>query len=147
MKEIVSGLAVQGRLALALITGVSIGALGGQWLGQQTGKKLERGEVAEQQVRDLGALIDSHTRLITEAADASTALRQSIARRHAADAKSTEEFKRALAADADLRADCVFSADVMRQLSEARARAIEAAASGVGGAVPGSTSTGQPTRR
>ncbi|MGA0610551.1 hypothetical protein [Caldimonas sp. KR1-144] len=123
-------------ICVGLVPGLALGALSGQLWGLSQGKQLQRGKEAEQHVRDLNAIIDSHTGLITQAADASAALRLAMNRRAAADAESTEELKRALNSDAARRADCLFSADVMRQLAEARARAAAAAAGGIAGGMP-----------
>jgi len=126
-------------LLLAVVVASLAGAVGGYWRGNLDGKASQQAKQDRQTVQDLTGIIGSHTTLIQQANDASTVMRQATARRQAADRKSTEEFRHALAATADSRADCAFPADILRQLQAARDRAADAAAGGIRGQVPKSS--------
>lgn len=121
---------------LAIVLGLA-GAVGGFFYGQDQGVAAEAGRRDAQTVKDLTALIDSHQRLVKEAGAASTAMRRATAQRAALDARTTKEFKDALARNSDSRAGCVFDDDIVRGLTAARDAAAQAAASGIRGAVPG----------
>ncbi|WP_261168948.1 hypothetical protein [Serratia ficaria] len=80
-------------------------------------------------------------RLLTAQANAaSQQLAQQIADRAAADNQSTREIRDALKKTASGRVNCVFDADVMRQLTAAQQRASTATTNGItsrtGGTVP-----------
>lgn len=89
----------------------------------------------DSQIEQLNALISSAKDLTQEANKASQALGKTISDRKQADAKTTKEIRDALAATSSSRVGCVFDASVMQQLTTARERAAEAAASGIRGAV------------
>lgn len=127
---------------LALVIGLA-GAAGGFFYGRDAGQVAEAAKRDGQAVKDLTGLIDSHKGLIKAAGAASKAMRAAVARRAAQDEQTTKEFKDALTATAASRVGCVFPADVMRQLSDARDRAAEAAAFGVRGAVPGAAASAE----
>lgn len=93
------------------------------------------GEFKDSQIDQLNALISSARDLAQEANKASQALGKTISDRKQADAKTTKEIRDALAATGSRRVGCVFDAGVMQQLTTARERAAEAAASGIRGAV------------
>lgn len=129
----------------AILGGACIGWVVGDMTGRSEGRKLERADQDRQAVKDLTGLIDSHKDLISQAAAASKGMRQALGARSAADAKTNQEFKDALAATADSRTGCLFPADVMRQLSAAHGRAAQAATGGIRGPLP-ATSPSAPDR-
>jgi len=90
----------------------------------------------DDQIDQLNALISSAKDLAQQANKASQELGKTISDRKQADAKTTKEIRDALAATSSTRAGCVFDAGVMQQLTTARQRAAEAAASGVRGSMP-----------
>ena len=118
-------------------------ALGLRWVlgyvenaGHQQGKleaQLACSGAQTQQVQDL---ISSTEGLAEQAHVASTALNLSISARQKADANTTKELTDALALTAAERAHCRFDDDSMRHTTAARDRAAEAAAGGLGGALP-----------
>ncbi|WP_219211915.1 hypothetical protein [Variovorax boronicumulans] len=120
---------------LAVVLASLTSAAGGIAYGHADGKAEAVAKENAKAVKDLTGLIDSHAQLVTQAANASKAIRQAIARRAGADAQTTEEFKNALAATADSRAGCLFDDDVMRRLATAQRRAAQAAAGGILGEV------------
>jgi len=126
------------RTRCALIAVVlSLGAaVAGFFYGQHQGALAESAKRDGKAVADLTSLITSHQGLITQADKASRNIRAATAARLLADARSSKEFKDALASSADSRDGCVFPADVMRKLAAGRDRAAQAAASGIEGAVP-----------
>lgn len=126
----------------ALIAGLA-GALGGYFYGLEQGVRAEAGKRDGEVVKQLGALIDAHKALIVQAATASRAMRQATAARQATDTRSTKEFADALALTAASRAGCSFDAGVLRQLTTARDRAAQAAASGLRHPVPGASASTQ----
>ena len=120
---------------LALVVGLAA-AVGGYFYGHRQGVVAESAKRDGKAVTDLTNMITSHQNLIDQANAASRNMRRSLASRAEADTQSTQELKNALAATADSRTGCVFPAGVMRQLSAARDRAAQAAASGIQGAMP-----------
>lgn len=131
-------------LLALVVTGLAC-ASGGVVYGHAEGAADTKASQDAQSVVDLTKVIDSHKGLIKEAAQASTAMRRAVAQRQNADAKTTQEFAHALSLSAADRAGCLFDADSMRRLSEARDRAADAASGGLRGAVPrAAASTGNP---
>ena len=129
---------------IALLVALA-GGLAGLVYGMRIGAAKEVARQDQQAVKALSALIDSHQALIGEAATASKNMRAALSLRASQDAKTNKDFKNALLATADSRAGCVFPAGVMRQLSDARERAAQAAASGIHHPLPGSSaSAGRP---
>lgn len=129
---------------LAVVVAAVAGSAGGYWRGDVDGNARAVAKQDAKSVTDLRNLIDSHKNLIDAAGQASRGMRLAVARRQSADAQSTKEIQDALSQTAGDRAGCLFPADSMRQLAEARARAAEAAAGGIRGALP---STGTSTIR
>jgi|TARA_Y100001001_G_scaffold105075_1_gene102777 chromosome segregation ATPase len=118
-------------------------ALGLRWLlgyvedaGHQQGKLEAQLACSGAQTQQLQDLISSTKGLTEQAHAASTALNLSISARQQADANTTKELTDALDRTAAERAQCRFDDDSMRHTTAARDRAAEAAASGLGGAVP-----------
>jgi hypothetical protein len=126
-------------LALVLASVASAG--GGVYVGHADGVAETTAKQDAQTVGQLTNLISSHQGLIDTAAQVSRGMRQALAKRQSADAKSTQEFKDGLTPTAGDRAGCLFPADSMRQLAQAHARAAEAAASGIHVALPGANPT------
>ena len=126
-------------VALAALLLSLMAAAGGYFYGHQQGALSESAKRDSQTVQSLTSLIDAHKDLIAQASKASLSMRQALARRALLDTTTTKEFKDALNATADSRAGCVFDAGVMRQLSAARDRAAQAAASGIHNPLPGTT--------
>ncbi len=132
-------------ILIALLIAPLASALAGFYYGTQYGKATQAAQQGQQAVKSLSGLIDSHQRLIAEAAKASKDMRAALGKRAEQDAQTNKDFKNALAATADSRTGCEFPAGVMRQLAEASERAAQAAASGIHHPVPGaSASTQQP---
>ena len=119
-----------GGLALALLCGG-----GGYWWGHGDGEQAERGKQAISAVDTLKTTLDKHAELVDDTNQASAALRLAMAQRAASDRNFSKEFRNALKATADERADCRFDDGIVRQLGAARDRAAEAAASGSAAAV------------
>lgn len=118
-------------------------ALGLRWLlgyvedaGHQQGKLEAQLACSDAQTQQLQDLISSTEGLAEQAHVASTALNLSISARQKADANTTKELTDALALTAAERAHCRFDDDSMRHTTAARDRAAEAAAGGLGGALP-----------
>jgi hypothetical protein len=125
------------KAGMGLLLGLALGALGGQLWGRAEGAQLARGKAAEQHVKGLQQVLDSHAHLVAEAASASAGLRQALDERSAADDRSTRELRSALARTSGSRAGCVFDDGVVRQLEAARERAAAAAAGGTAATVRG----------
>lgn len=121
-------------LALLIVGGAAFG--GGVWYGRTEGRADEKATQDAATVRQLGEIISAHTALVGEANKTSQALRVATSQRTALDNKTNKELKDALAKTAGTRAGCQFDDDSMRQLEGARARANQAAAGGIVGAVP-----------
>ncbi|MGH1447897.1 MAG: hypothetical protein ACRBBM_00530 [Pseudomonadaceae bacterium] len=118
-------------------------ALGARWLldyvedaGHQRGLLEAQLACSGAQTQQLQDLISSTKALAEQAHATSTALNHSIGARQQADANTTKELTDALALTAAERAQCRFDDDSMRHTAAARDRAAEAAAGGLGGAVP-----------
>ena len=108
-------------------------------LGTDQGVLQGKTQCQQQELTRLNNTINAATALIAKANDASLTLGAVINSRIAADAKATQEIRRALSTTAHLRVDCVLPDDVLRQLSAARERANQAAASGLDDAVSAHT--------
>jgi len=119
-----------------LLLALAAAAGAGYWRGHAAGQAAQQARQDHQAVAELTGIIESHTQLVEQSQAASRAMRQATARREAADQKTTEELRHALAATADSRTGCVFDDGVLRQLQAARDRAAAAAAGGVRGALP-----------
>lgn len=131
--------------ALGWSYGHSTGLTSGHADGLKQGRAEQQAQANAQALADMGQMLESHKSLVAAAGQASKAMRAALAQRAAHDAQTTKEFQHALASTAASRAGCVFPADVMRQLSEARDRAAQAATSGVRSALP-DASTDSPKR-
>jgi hypothetical protein len=129
---------------LALIVSALASLAGGYWYGRLDGAAASQAAQDHQTVAELSDIVTSHKALIEQSNKASQAMRQAATRREAADRKSTQELRDALAITAPARAECVFDAGVMRQLSAARDRAAAAAAGGIRGALPESAASAWP---
>ncbi len=112
------------------------GAVGGFYFGHDAGATNCSATRDAAAVKQLGEIISAHTALVDEADKASKALRVATSQRAALDNKTNKELKDALAKTAGTRAGCQFDDNSMRQLEAARARANQAAAIGIIGAVP-----------
>lgn len=123
---------VLGGVLLSLATGI-----GGYAYGTSQGKAIEKGRQDAETVQALTDQIGAHNDLVKRSNDASRRLRNAVTLREQANQQSSQELSNELTATADSRVGCVFPSGVMRNLSEARDRAAKAAASGIGGAVPG----------
>ncbi|MBX9935044.1 MAG: DUF2570 domain-containing protein [Burkholderiaceae bacterium] len=136
------------RTALALVCLLTaLAALtAGYWRGHRDGQAATVARQDAQTVQDLSAQLTAHADLIEQSGAASRRLRQAMAQREQADQKTTKELRNALSKTADSRTGCVFPADVMRSLANAQTRAAQAAASGIGRALP-TTNTGPTGQR
>ncbi len=120
-------------LAVAALA-VGFMALRAYYIG--VGEAQEKARQDAQTVQALSSLIDSHAGLIQAANLASMGMTDAMNARRQADDHSTRSFKNALQKTAGNRSGCLFDADSLRYLDEARARAAGAAASGLRGAAP-----------
>ncbi|WP_145912222.1 hypothetical protein [Alloalcanivorax xenomutans] len=121
---------------LAIVAaGAASGAIG-YWQGLERGELNVTAEVSESTVNRLTSVLDDYTQLTADAYAASKTLREAARLRAQHDRKTTQEFRDALAEQADVCADFRYSASVMRQLDAAWQRAADAAAGGLDGAVP-----------
>lgn len=130
-----------GGLLLSVATGI-----GGYAYGTSQGKAIEKGRQDAQTVEALTDQITAHTDLVKRSNDASRRLRSAVLLREQVNKQSTEELSNELTATADSRAGCVFPPSVMRNLAEARDRAAQAAASGIGGSLPGAPTSAPADR-
>lgn len=108
----------------------------GEQIGYEQGLAAGRAECQQDTIDELTVLITSSQYLVGQANTASMQLAKAISDRQQADTQSTREIRNALTATAGDRAGCVFDAGVMQQLDSARHRAAEAAAGGIGSAMP-----------
>ena len=131
--------------AMGWTFGHATGYDSGHAQGIKDGKAQQIARANAQALAEMSQMLESHKSLVAAAGQASKAMRTALAQRAAHDAQTTKEFQHALASTAASRAGCVFPADVMRQLSEARDRAAQAATSGVRSALP-DASTDSPKR-
>lgn len=131
--------------ALGWSYGHSTGLTSGHADGLKQGRAEQQAQANAQALADMGQMLESHKSLVAAAGQASKAMRAALAQRAAHDAQTTKEFQHALASTAASRAGCVFPADVMQQLTQARDRAAQAATSGVRSALP-DASTDSPKR-
>lgn len=131
--------------ALGWSYGHSTGLASGHSDGLKQGRAEQQAQANAQALADMSQMLESHKSLVAAAGQASKAMRTALAQRAAHDAQTTKEFQHALASTAASRAGCVFPADVMQQLTQARDRAALAATSGVRSALP-DTSTDSPKR-
>lgn len=92
-------------------------------------------------VKTLTEFADGTRTLIGSVNKASERLAQQINARQEADEQSTEAIRDTLKKTAANRVNCVFDADVMRQLAAARERAATAATAGLTGASGGAVRT------
>ena len=111
-------------------------AAGGYWLGHRDGQAATVARQDAKTVQDLTAQLTAHADLIEQSGVASRRLRQALTQREQTDQKTTKELRNALATTADNRIGCVFPADIMRGLAAAQAHAAQAAATGIGSALP-----------
>lgn len=118
-------------------------AVGGYAYGEHQGALLEAGRRDAVVVKEMSTLLESHKGLVQRATQVSQAMRTATWQRAQQDAQTTQELTDVLQATARERADCVFDAGVLRQLSTARERAADAAANGIRTAVPRTASGGQ----
>lgn len=122
--------------AVALVVGGLGGWAYGQQAGRADGRALERGEVNGEVVQQLGQALESHRQLIGQANAASRRMRAAVAAHKALNQSQQQETRDALLETAADRVDCVFPERVLDNFAAARARAAQAAASGVLGTVP-----------
>lgn len=119
---------------LALLVPLSMSK--GERIGYDKGLAAGRLECQQDTIDELTVLITSSQYLVEQANATSMQLAKTISARQQADAQSTREIRNALTVTAGDRAGCVFDAGVMQQLDTARHRAAEAAAGGLGSAMP-----------
>ncbi|WKE65059.1 hypothetical protein PVT67_15555 [Gallaecimonas kandeliae] len=129
-------------IALAILSAFLLGSAGGFWKGWHDGALSVTAAQDQAQLQSLNQVITNQRSLIKEANSASARLAQLGSSRAAQDAATTQALKEMLHETASLRAQCRFDAGVMRQLVAARARAAQAAAGGLDGAVPAAGQSG-----
>lgn len=120
-----------GGLLVAIAAGI-----GGYGYGLDQGKALEKGRQDGAALKTITDQVAEHADLVKQSGIASRNLRQAVAAREKVNDTTSKEMSDELTTTADSRVGCVFPARVMRNLSEARDRAAEAAASGIHGALP-----------
>lgn len=121
---------------------VSIAAgVGGYGYGLDQGKALEKGRQDAKALDAITEQLTAHADLVKRSGAASRGMRAAVAQLEKANTQTTTEMADALTTTATDRADCVFPAGVMRSLDEARTRAAQATASGIRGALPGTTAS------
>jgi LAS superfamily LD-carboxypeptidase LdcB len=125
------------RWLLAIVVCSVLSATGGFFFGSDYGATNVEAETSSAAVDKLNAILASHQELVQEADAASLRISQMLAKKYRFDETTTQELRDALSENADLRADLRYSARVMRILQDSRERAIQAAAGGFSGAVPG----------
>ncbi|AFJ01994.1 hypothetical protein Q7C_825 [Methylophaga frappieri] len=117
------------------------------WYCYRTGLEHGRLEVTaqtdKQTIASLNELMSNHREMIESANTASNRILTLTSQRQAYDEITTKTLQEVLDETAALRAACVYDADVMRQLEDARQRAAAAAASGFDGAVSSPDRAGQ----
>ncbi|WP_118129029.1 FliH/SctL family protein [Pseudomonas abyssi] len=123
-------------ISLVLTILLPLSQIQSKQIGYDEGLAAGRAECQQQTIEELQVLISSTEGLTEQAHAASTALNRSISARQQADANTTKELTDALALTAAERAQCRFDDDSMRHTAAARDRAAQAAAGGLGGAVP-----------
>ena len=111
--------------------------------GLEKGRLEVRAETDRQTIEAMDAMFTNHKQMIDAANIASNRILTLTNNRQAYDQATTKTLQEVLNETAALRAACVYDADVMRQLENARQRAAKAAASGFDGAVSGSDSTSE----
>ena len=137
-----------GRSTLALVAlafVVSAGAAG-YWRGHASGSAAEVARQNAATLNTMDAQLAAHADLVKQSGDASRRLRVAVALREKANTQTSKDLRDALDSTADSRAGCTFPAGVMRQLAQARDAAAQAAASGVGGALPGAAASAAGNR-
>jgi hypothetical protein len=128
------------RVVLAALLLLASHAAVWRWSADRTEGRLVA-EFQNQKITELSTTLTTMQQLATTANDASIALGKTISARVQADARTSQEIRRALSTTAHLRIDCVFDDGVMRALTTARDRANTAAASGINDPVPSADST------
>ena len=128
------------RWVLIVLISSGLSYFAGYMRGYSNGVRNTRLAASSQAVTDLNSIIANHKQLIVEANAAGRALAKQTALREQHDNQTTKELRDALAKTATQRVHCVFSADVMRELTSARDRAAQAAATGLDEPVPGTGS-------
>ncbi|MBU1352113.1 MAG: hypothetical protein KKB95_09495 [Gammaproteobacteria bacterium] len=123
-----------------LLVAIAAG-IGGYGYGLDQGKALEKGHQDAQALDAITKQITAHADLVKRSGAASKGMRAATAQLEKANTQTTTEIADALTTTATDRVGCVFPAGVMRGLDEARARAAQAAASGVRGALPGAAAS------
>jgi hypothetical protein len=122
-----------------LVWSISVAA-GAFFYGQSVQKDADEAHASRDIITQLTDIIDTGKTLASDAAEASKAMRAITDSRTRANNLTTKDLENALAKTAGNRVDCRFDADVMRQLDAARQSAAEAAAGGLRGTVPATSS-------
>ena len=133
-------------LALAALVLTAAGGAAGYWRGHVAGSAAEVARQDADTINTLGAQLAAHADLVKQSGDASRRLRVAVALREKANTQTSKDLRDALLASADSRAGCTFPAGVMRQLAQARDAAAQAAASGIGSALPGAAASAAGNR-
>src|SRR5690554_703525 len=105
-------------MALALAALIASHTFAYFW-GNQRGEHTQQNACQTAQIDQLNTLIATTAQLTQQAGKASLALGASINARKSADAKTTQEIRRALNSTAHLRVNCVLDAGVMRLIEQA----------------------------
>lgn len=130
-------LLTKGRVVLAIVaSGALLASHYGmyQW-GYAGAAGDERSACQTREIDGLTFTIAQLQAMTLQASRQSREIDQVLSERQLANETTTEELNDALAETANDRSDCLFPVGVMRQLAAARARAAEAAASGITGSL------------
>ncbi|WP_052481156.1 hypothetical protein [Gilvimarinus agarilyticus] len=122
-------------IALAVVALIASHTFAYFW-GYERGAHAEQTACQAAQIDQLNNLITGTAELTQQAGAASLALGKSINARKTADAKTTQEIRRALQATAPKRVTCVFDDGVMRIIEQAANAADQAATGGLNGDLP-----------
>lgn len=131
------------RLILAALLATSLALLGSWWAGYFAGKASGAASCAEGQVARYRGLLDESGQQLNRAQQQSDALFKRLSRQAHDDERTTQELANALAETTADRAACRFAAGVMQQLDDARRRAAQATAGGLGTTLPATGDDGR----
>ena len=126
-------------IILGAVLAVVAAAATGYGFGHADGKAAQIADHNAEALRQVRDQLTAHDGLVKRSIIANKALRDAMQQRKKGDQQSSEVLTHELNSTADSRAGCVFPSGVMRELSAARDRAAEAAASGISGTLPATT--------
>ncbi|MHA7915512.1 hypothetical protein [Alloalcanivorax xenomutans] len=123
------------RWIIAILVAAILSAGGGYGIGYKQGKGRAEAQANQATLAALTEALTTHQTLLVDSKAASVRLSKLLAERYRQDQTTTQELKDALAENAELRAAVRYSDRVVRILTEARQRAVDAATGGLDGAL------------